>query len=104
MNVSSIDFDALRPQIAVLCRKWGIVELSVFGSAARGDDRPDSDVDLLYVADHSTTDLSGVAFLSEAPLEFAALLGRPVDLVPKAGLHRVIRDDVVSESRVLYAA
>lgn len=103
MNLASIDFDALRPQIAELCRRWGIVELSVFGSAARGDDRPDSDVDLLYVADHSATEVSGVAFLSEAPVEFAELLGRRVDLVPKAGLHRVIRDDVVGESRVLYA-
>lgn len=103
MTATSIDFDALRPQIAALCRKWGIVELSVFGSVARGDDRPDSDVDLLYVSDPFRVG-DALAFLTEAPEEFAHVLGRDVDLVAKAGLHRVIRDDVIAESQVLYGA
>lgn len=104
MSARTLDFEALKPRLADLCRKWGIAELSVFGSTARGDARPDSDVDLLYVADPAATDVSGLAFLTEAPAEFAEVLGRPVDLVPKEGLHRVIRDDVIAESRVLYAA
>ncbi len=45
----SIDFETLRPQLGELCLKYGIAELSIFGSAARGDDRSDSDVDFLYV-------------------------------------------------------
>jgi hypothetical protein len=32
------------------------------------------------------------------------LFGRPVDLVPKEGLHRVIRDQVIADAQVLYAA
>jgi uncharacterized protein len=32
------------------------------------------------------------------------LFGRPVDLVPKEGLHRVIRDQVLAAAQVLYAA
>jgi uncharacterized protein len=104
VSAPSIDFDALRPQIADLCRKWGIVELSVFGSVARGDDRPDSDVDLLYVSDPVTVKISGLAFFTEAPEDFAELLGRQVDLVPKEGLHWVIRDRVLADSRTLYAA
>lgn len=32
------------------------------------------------------------------------LLGRHVDLVPKDGLHWVIRDQVIEESEILYAA
>jgi predicted nucleotidyltransferase len=32
------------------------------------------------------------------------LFGRPVDLVAKDGLHRVIRDEVLSQAQVLYAA
>ena len=36
-------------ELAELCQKYGIAELSVFGSVARGDARPDSDIDLLYV-------------------------------------------------------
>jgi Nucleotidyltransferase domain len=40
---------AMGSQLAELCRKYGIAELSVFGSVARGDAQPGSDVDLLYV-------------------------------------------------------
>lgn len=34
-------------KISEICRRYQIVEMSVFGSAARGDMRPDSDVDIL---------------------------------------------------------
>jgi predicted nucleotidyltransferase len=34
-------------QIAEMCRKWRIAELSLFGSVLRDDFRPDSDVDVL---------------------------------------------------------
>lgn len=34
-------------QIAEVCRRYHVKELSLFGSAARGELRPDSDVDLL---------------------------------------------------------
>jgi predicted nucleotidyltransferase len=38
---------ALGPQLAELCKKYGIAELDVFGSIARGEEQPGSDVDLL---------------------------------------------------------
>jgi uncharacterized protein len=43
------EIKALGARLAELCRKYGIAELAVFGSVARGDAGPDSDVDLLYV-------------------------------------------------------
>nr|WP_232303584.1 nucleotidyltransferase domain-containing protein [Pseudofrankia sp. DC12] len=36
-------------RIAEACRRYGVAELSVFGSVACGDDTDESDVDLLYV-------------------------------------------------------
>ena len=47
MNLNEIRAQGAR--LADLCRKYGIAELAVFGSVARGDAGPDSDVDLLYV-------------------------------------------------------
>ena len=41
----SIQFD--RAALQALCRKYGIRELCVFGSATRDDFRPESDVDVL---------------------------------------------------------
>jgi predicted nucleotidyltransferase len=92
---------ALGPRLADLCRKYGIAELSVFGSVARGDAHPDSDVDLLYVR-LPGNDLGMSYFALQEDLE--EIFGRPVDLVPKDGLHRVIRDRVLLDAQVLYAA
>lgn len=87
--------------MAELCRKYGIAELSVFGSVARGEEREDSDIDLLYVRAPGN-DL-GMAYF-ELQEELEDLLGRPVDLVSKGGLHWVIRDRVLADARVLYEA
>lgn len=98
----SIDFDALAPQLAELCGRYGIAELSVFGSVARGDDGPDSDVDFLYVGDPAADASWSDRWELKEKLE--VLLDRKVDLVPKDYLHWVIRDRVLAEARGLYAA
>lgn len=98
----TVDFDRLRPRLAELCARYGISELSVFGSVVREDDHPDSDVDLLYVWD-TEADPSWHA-LWQLRQELASLLGRPIDLVPKESLHWVVRDRVLADARVVYAA
>jgi predicted nucleotidyltransferase len=95
------DLDSVRTAIAELCAKYGVVELSVFGSAARGDEDADSDIDLLYVrGPHAAR---GLAFFG-LRRELESLLHRSVDLVPKEGLHWAIKDRVMGDARVLYAA
>lgn len=89
-------------KLAEICRRYCVRELSVFGSAARREMRPDSDIDLL------------VEFLPEAEigllehaglmLELSELLGRRVDLVSKRGLKPRIRDSIIREARQIYAA
>jgi uncharacterized protein len=100
-RVTLDEIKALGLRLAELCQKYGIAELSVFGSVARGDAQPDSDVDLLYVRAPGN-DLGMSYFALQDDLE--KLFGRPVDLVPKEGLHRVIRDQVLADAQVLYAA
>ena len=68
----------------------GVQNLRVFGSVARGEDRPDSDVDLL--ADlPSGLSLFGLGRV-EADLE--AILGTRVDLIPAADLKPGVRERV----------
>jgi hypothetical protein len=88
--------------LAELCRRHRVRELSVFGSAARGEMRPDSDIDLLveFLPD-AEVDLIDHAGLM---LDLAHLLGRRVDLVSKNGLKPLIRASVLEEARLLYAA
>jgi len=62
-------------------RAAGIRRLSLFGSVARGDDAPDSDVDLAAELDPA----AGIDLVSLGGLErrLSELLGRPVDLLPE---------------------
>jgi predicted nucleotidyltransferase len=90
-------------RIADLCRGYGVVELDVFGSVARGEATDGSDIDFLYVLSDPSI---GMRFF-EFQRRLADLLGRDVDqvdLVPKQYLNRVIRDRVLAEARPVYAA
>jgi predicted nucleotidyltransferase len=89
-------------KLAELCRRYGVRELSVFGSVARGQTRPDSDIDLLVdFLPHAQTGLLDYAGLM---LDLEDLLGRKVDLVSRNGLKPLIRASVIEEARRLYAA
>lgn len=91
-----------RNLIADLCRRYQVRELSLFGSAVRGEARPDSDIDLLVeFLPGATVDLVDYNSLM---LDLSRVLGRKVDLVSKKGLKPMIRDAVLAEARPLYAA
>ena len=103
-EVAAVTLDEIRAhsaRLAQLCRRYGIAELAVFGSVARETAGPDSDVDLLYVR-MPGNDLGMGYFALQDDLE--SLLGRPVDLVAKDGLNWIVRDEVLADARVLYAA
>jgi hypothetical protein len=95
LNVST---DAL----AAVCARYRVRELALFGSAARGDARPDSDVDLLVVFEDDAR--VSLFTLIDLQAELSTLFNRPVDLVPKDGLKPVLRQEVLAEAQVLYAA
>ncbi|MGH9657563.1 MAG: nucleotidyltransferase family protein [Bryobacteraceae bacterium] len=89
-------------KLADLCRRYRVRELSFFGSAARGEMRPDSDIDLLVeFLPNAEIDLVDYAGLM---LELSHFLGRRVDLVSKNGLKPLIRASVIDEARLLYAS
>ncbi|MFC0860724.1 nucleotidyltransferase family protein [Sphaerimonospora cavernae] len=95
------ELERLLPAIAELCVRYGVAELSVFGSTARDEATAASDVDLLYV--RGPRAVRGLAFFRFRD-ELEAVLGCSVDLVAKDGLHWVIRERVLSDAEVLYAA
>lgn len=65
----------------------------MFGSVARGTERPDSDVDILIDAGSAS-----LFDLAEMEDEIERLLGRPVQVVSEGGLKPRIRDMVLSEA------
>ena len=71
--------------------------MRVFGSVARGDDTPISDVDVLVDLDAGV----GVIGLVGLKRELSELLGVDVDVVPVDTLKRRIRDRVLAEAVAL---
>jgi hypothetical protein len=82
-------------------RQLGISQAGVFGSVARGDDRPDSDVDILIELnpDHHLTLLSMV----ELELKISEKLNKKVELVIGANLKPGIKAHVLNEVVYVYA-
>lgn len=99
IKLAGIEVDERK--LADICRRWGIAELSVFGSVARGEAGPDSDVDLLYVFQPDARIGWNIVDLEE---ELSQLFGRKVDLVSKQHVHRLVREEVLQQAQVLYAA
>ena len=89
-------------EIAAVCRRYGVRELSLFGSAARNEMGPDSDIDLIvdYLpsAHPSLFDLIGLKD------ELSDLPGRKVDLGVKRSIKPRYKDRILAEARVIYAA
>ena len=104
--MAAINLGITSEQMADFCRRWKVKELSVFGSAATGGLRPDSDIGLL------------VTFAPEAQWsmfdhykmedELAAILGREVDLVSIEAVREndnpISRREILKSARQIYAA
>ena len=86
-----------REEIPRLAAQHGDYNVRVFGSAARGDAGPDSDIDFLVEMepDRSLFDLGGLW------MDLRQLLGRDVDVVTEKALHWYIRERVIEEARPL---
>jgi predicted nucleotidyltransferase len=89
--------ELIAPQREVIRRiaaKHGARNVRVFGSVARGEARPDSDVDLLIEAGPVTTPW----FPGGLVADLEALLGRRVDVVTERGLMPELRPYVLREA------
>ena len=69
-----------RPEINAIARRRGVGDVRVFGSVARGDAGPDSDVDFLVEVESGRSILAVGGFLDEV----SELIGSPVHVVTAA--------------------
>jgi uncharacterized protein len=85
---------AKRNKILAIAAQHGAKRLRLFGSVARGESGPKSDVDFLVEMepDRSLLDVGGLL------MDLQDLLGRKVDVVTENGLHWYIRKRVLREA------
>ncbi len=86
-----------RSQILSLAKENGVRNVRVFGSMARNEAGPDSDLDLLVEIVNGKSGLALGGFLSDV----TELVHRKVDVVTEKSLHPRIREKVLHEARAL---
>jgi hypothetical protein len=98
--------DELGRRLRPFCQKYHIRRLEVFGSAARGQPGPSSDVDLLVTLDDSVPVCA--ATLLEMAGEAEEMVGVPVDFVLRSSLekspNRFARDHILSTAVCVYGS
>jgi predicted nucleotidyltransferase len=83
-----------RTEVLRVAARHGARNVRVIGSVARGEARPDSDLDLLVDLDEGRSLLDHAALM----LELGRLLGRKVDVATERGLRPRVRDRVLAEA------
>jgi predicted nucleotidyltransferase len=92
-----IEITAHREAILQIAGRHGARNVRIFGSVARGEERPTSDIDFLVEmdADRSLLDLVGLT------QDLEALLRRRVDVLTDGGIHPGLRPAILTEARAL---
>ena len=86
-----------RSEILRIAQAHGAGNVRVFGSVARGEEGPDSDLDLLVDLEPRRNLLD----LGHLVMDLQDLLGRKVDVVEPEGLHWYIRERALKEAVAL---
>jgi predicted nucleotidyltransferase len=97
--IPGVEVDERR--LADICDRYGIAELKIFGSQARGTAGPDSDIDILYALRPGRRLGWEIEQLAD---ELSELFGRPVELVSLRSVHPLLQPSVLAEARPVYAA
>ena len=89
------ELQARKTDIAALCQQYGAKRLRVFGSVARREERPDSDVDFIVELPRGYD-----MFAQRLPLieQLSNLINRRVEVIPEHELNRHIRDQALQEA------
>ena len=81
-------------EILQIGKENGIKNIRVFGSVIRGEDRPDSDFDLLVEVDEDRTLFDVIRF--KQSIEY--LLGRDVDVISDRAVHATLKEEIIDKA------
>lgn len=88
-----MDIEDIKRKISPILKEYGVSRAGVFGSVVRGEEREDSDIDILVEIERrmSLLDFAGLK------LEVEEALGRKVELGEYSTIKPLIKEQVLSE-------
>ncbi len=89
---SNDEIKELKPKIVKILKKHGIRKAGIFGSYARGENKKNSDIDIIIQPRKGM----GLEFVG-VQLELQDKIGKKIDLVTYKGIHPLIKEDVLKE-------
>ena len=94
----SDNLQKIKEKITPILKKHGVSYCAVFGSFARGEERGDSDIDLLV----RFTEPLGLFDFVGLEMELSDILGRKVDLVTEKAIHPLLKENIYKDLQEIY--
>ncbi len=93
-----MSIETIKNKISHIFTEYGITYAGIFGSVSRGDDKPESDVDIMIRMGKPLTMFSYMAMIRN----IEESLGRKVDVVTEKSLNKFVRPYVLPELKTIY--
>ncbi len=95
-----MDIEEIKKKILPLLKKYEVQKAALFGSFVRGENREDSDIDILVEfrnrENKTLLDLIGLE------LELGEILNRKVEVLTYRSIHPLLKDYILTEQEVFY--
>lgn len=93
----NMELEEIRNIVAPLLKRYNVKRAAIFGSYVRGEQKEDSDLDILveFEGKKSLLDLAGLK------IKLEEVLGRKVDVLTYNSLHPLLRDRILQEQKVI---
>ncbi len=90
-----------REKIYEIAEKYGVSNIRVFGSVARGEDKKGSDVDLLIKVNNYNKYCVGKFMRNMFQEEMEKMIHRKVDVVTKKSMHNLLKKEITTTATAL---
>ena len=89
--------EEIKVKIIPVLRRYDVRKAAIFGSFVKGEERKDSDIDILieFKGEKSLLDLAGLK------IELQEILKRKVDVLTYNSLHPLLKDKILQEQKVI---
>ncbi len=85
-------------KLVTLCQEYNVTSLKIFGLVARGEEKVNSDIDILVKFENPISLLK----LIQLEQKLSELFARKVDLVTEQALSPYIRSEILTNAREIY--